>query len=199
MTKKKKQWTSWLNSLREEAGFGPLKILRDADGRLHCDDGPAYVSPTAVQWWNQGRLHGVSTDIYGSVCYYFKGVMVPKKYITNPEELSLKDILNHRNTEVRRVGIELFGLQRILESGKARIIDEEENGQQLLAIRIGKDASGVVLPDSTYVKVFNSTPEIDGTHKVYFLSVPPEMETVRQAVAWTFYATEDTYHPQIEA
>ena len=32
----------------------------------------------------------------------------------------------------------------------------------------------------------NSTPEPDGTRRTYFLRVPPQMRTAREAVAWTF-------------
>lgn len=43
------------------------------------------------------------------------------------------------------------------------------------------------------VKVVNSTPELDGSFKDYFLRVPPTMKRARQAVAWTFDVPEDDY------
>lgn len=36
------------------------------------------------------------------------------------------------------------------------------------------------------VKVVNSTAEPDGSFKDYFLRVPPQTRTAREAVAWTF-------------
>jgi hypothetical protein len=36
------------------------------------------------------------------------------------------------------------------------------------------------------VEVVNSTPDPDGSHRRYFLRVPPDARTARQAVAWTF-------------
>jgi len=210
MTKKKTKWQKWLRSIRQEAEFGPIQIFYDMDKRMHRDDGPAFISPTRTQWWNAGRPHGPFTDIYGSVCYYYHGVLIPKEYFVNPESLTFEEILRHTNTEVRRVGIEIFGLDRVMELGKAVILDEDERGQQLFHINIevdDSDSSGLgsaslrdhALDPSSFVKVFNSTPEIDGTTKTYFLAVPPLMKTVKEAVAWTFYASEGEYHPQYES
>ena len=204
MTRKKTKWMKWLKSLGREAEFGPAQTFRDMDGRVHRDDGPAIISPTRTQWWNAGRPHGPFTDIHGSVCYYYRGVMIPKKYFVKPESLTLKEVLRHENTEVRRVGIEIIGLEHIVESGKATILDEDELGQQLFHVDIATyddgdsgDDMGELEP-SAFVKVFNSTPEIDGSTKTYFLAVPPNMKTVKEAVAWTFYASEEEYQPQYE-
>jgi hypothetical protein len=41
------------------------------------------------------------------------------------------------------------------------------------------------------VQVTNATPEPDGTHRAYWLRVPPGMRTARQAVAWTFDLDEE--------
>lgn len=46
-----------------------------------------------------------------------------------------------------------------------------------------------------FVSVINRTPEHDGLRKRYFIQVPPNMESARQAVAWTFEMHEDDYHP----
>jgi uncharacterized protein DUF6745 len=48
------------------------------------------------------------------------------------------------------------------------------------------------------VEVRNSTPEPDGSHKRYWLRVPPEVHTAREAVAWTFGLSADSYQPVIE-
>jgi hypothetical protein len=41
--------------------------------------------------------------------------------------------------------------------------------------------------------VINATAEADGTHKHYFLQVPPELRTPREAVAWTYGMQARTY------
>ena len=43
------------------------------------------------------------------------------------------------------------------------------------------------------VEVLNSTPEPDGSRKTYFLRVPPDTQTARQGVAWTFGMRPDDY------
>jgi hypothetical protein len=45
------------------------------------------------------------------------------------------------------------------------------------------------------IEVVNSTPEPDGNFKRYWLRVPPEMTTAREAVAWTFNMPAEEYAP----
>jgi hypothetical protein len=45
------------------------------------------------------------------------------------------------------------------------------------------------------VEVINSTPEPDGSRRTYFLRVPPDTETAREGVAWTFGLTAEEYQP----
>jgi hypothetical protein len=45
------------------------------------------------------------------------------------------------------------------------------------------------------IEVVNSTPEPDGSWKRYWLRVPPNMLTVREAVAWTFGLSGSEYAP----
>jgi hypothetical protein len=48
------------------------------------------------------------------------------------------------------------------------------------------------------VEVVNSTPEPDGTHRTYWLRVPPRTRTAREGVAWTFGLEEADYVPERE-
>ena len=45
-----------------------------------------------------------------------------------------------------------------------------------------------------FVKVINGTPEPDGSYAEYFLEVPPDMETAKEAVAWTYGLHPDDYN-----
>jgi hypothetical protein len=45
------------------------------------------------------------------------------------------------------------------------------------------------------VEVVNSTREPDGSFKRYWLRVPPDMKTAREAVAWTFNVPAERYAP----
>jgi hypothetical protein len=43
------------------------------------------------------------------------------------------------------------------------------------------------------VEVVNGTPEPDGTRRHYFLQVPPDLHSAREAVAWTYGMTAQQY------
>lgn len=193
MTERKVRWQLFLKSICSEACFGPKQEFRNEDGQLHRADGPALISPTMLAWYQNGRLHGPKVDIFGSRIYYWRGTLIPKKFFTNPQDLTPEEILSHPNTEVRRVGLEVYGIKRLHEEGKCRVIHSDgEMESELLQFDISGEQP------STFVKVMNSTPEPDGSRKVYYLSVPPEMKTCREAVAWTFYMKEQDYKPQYE-
>ncbi len=54
------------------------------------------------------------------------------------------------------------------------------------------------MPDTMrFVEVVNGTRESDGSYKHYFLRVPPNVTTARQAVAWTYGLTAEQYRPLI--
>lgn len=163
---------------------GVVKKLVDSEGKLHAMNEPAYQSATAEIWFQNGKRHGVCQDVFGSKCYYYEGALVPPKYFTRPEDLTLQEILDNPNTEVKRVGLKIYGLDRVEEDKAYKLIDEDAAGQTLF--KIG---------DFMYIKVINGTPEPDGTYKKYFLCVPPTMTKFKEAVAWTFYETASTYKP----
>ena len=43
----------------------------------------------------------------------------------------------------------------------------------------------------------NGTPEPDGARKHYFLQVPANMRSAREAVAWTYGLPEQRYRPTV--
>lgn len=48
------------------------------------------------------------------------------------------------------------------------------------------------------VEVVNCTSEPDGTHRTYWLRVPPRTRTARRGVAWTFGMAAAGYAPVLE-
>ena len=48
-------------------------------------------------------------------------------------------------------------------------------------------------PQGAWGEVINATPEADGTHKHFFLQVPANLRTAREAVAWTYGMRADAY------
>jgi len=103
------------------------------------------------------------------------------------------------NVEVRRVLVERFGEERLVREGGAELLDSDVVGRlwrrEIDPPRrwIGRREEPVVM-----VEVQNSTPEPDGTRKTYYLRVPPNLRTAREAVAWTFGLSGSQYRPERE-
>lgn len=167
------------------------------DGRLHCDKGPAYTSPTRVIWYRNGKKHGMDADKFGSIMYYYEGVRIPPHFFTQPEKVTLKEVLQHTNSEVRYVGMKVIGLEKIMGLPETLLIhkDVDQFGKERILFEIPK----VFTVPCLYLKVVNSTEEPDGTFKNYFLCVPPTMKTCLEAVAWTNYMKADEYQPSQES
>jgi hypothetical protein len=152
----------------------PVEKHNDETGRAHNENGPA------------------ASFADGHEIYSWHGTTVPKWIITSPEIISVADIIDERNSEVRRAMIERFGMARFLQESGAKIIHRDEFG--ILYIKVLPHENEPVV----IVKVVNSTPEPDGTYKEYFLRVPPHITTARAAVAWTFDMSEAEYEPVIQ-
>ena len=183
-------WKARLDFFSTEYPFGPIQRFTNEEGNLHKDDGPAYITPTRITWYRNGRKHGLDADKWGSISYYYEGVRIPPHFYTKPESLSITEVLAHTNTVVRYVGIKIVGMDRVLESNRTTIIHKDEQKNQILF-----QIKGIFEEPVSYVKVVNSTQEPDGTYKDYYLCVPPDMKTCQQAVAWTFRLEEQEYQP----
>ncbi|MCP9208160.1 DUF6745 domain-containing protein [Streptomyces sp. NEAU-Y11] len=151
----------------------PVELHRDEAGRLDRADGPALAFPD------------------GFALHAWRGMPVPADFLRQLGELTPDRIRTEENAELRRVMLESYGYDRYLaESG---------------AEPVHRDATGVLwriqLPDDepvAMVEVVNSTPEPDGTHRTYWLRVPPRVATAREGVAWTFGLDADAYAPERE-
>jgi hypothetical protein len=151
----------------------PVCINRDANGRLHSPTGPSIAYPS------------------GWALYHWHGAAVPQHVIDQPEKITVKEIESERNAEVRRVLLDRFGLPRYLrESGAVQ--SQRDDWGTIYRKPIAGDE------DLVMVRVVNATAEPDGSKKEYWLRVPPNMETARQAVAWSFGREANEYRPRVE-
>ncbi|HYE14844.1 MAG TPA: hypothetical protein VD968_10425 [Pyrinomonadaceae bacterium] len=151
----------------------PTAVGCDESGRLHSGTGPALAYRDGLEF------------------YAWRGTEVPPEIIKGRERMTVRTIDDEWNVELRRVLIELYGAERFLLDGNARVIDEGELGTLYLRDMDGDEPL-------VMVKVRNSTPEPDGSHKDYFLRVPPNVKTAREAVAWTFGLEASGYEPSVE-
>jgi hypothetical protein len=201
----------WLAAFDAAASRGesPAAVL----GAAHRLAGLAGVARSAGWWWpyanvailtdrpdelhrdNVGRLHAAETPALrysdGFALHAWRGMPIPSDLVHRLAHLTHAQIAGERNAELRRVMLEHFGYERYLREAGAR--------------RLGTDACGVLWQLSfsddeplTMVEVINSTPEPDGTSRVYWLRVPPTTRTPRAGVAWTFGLTEEEYQPLVQ-
>jgi len=101
-------------------------------------------------------------------------------------------ILTAQNALLRSRLFEVIGIEEIVrESGHLIAKDDWGTLWHVPAPPARRDRG----PGEPYVvvQVVNSTPEPDGTFKDYFLRVPPECETPRAAIAWTFGVETEEY------
>jgi hypothetical protein len=149
----------------------PKLIRRDLNGRLHSADGPAV---TYRDGWS---------------AYAWKGVLVPRWIIERPELVTVRTIGTAQDPQVRRCMIDILTPERFIATGGAYRVAEDETGV-LWRQRWRWEAWAAV-------EVVNGTPEPDGTNKHYFLQVPANMRTAREAVAWTYGFPEHRYRPAV--
>lgn len=133
---------------------------RDSAGRLHCEDGPAvgFRDGFAIYAWHGVRLFG------------------SEWIITNPKKITAQKIDEENNQELKRILLERFGVDKYAQTGTVIDTDLDPAGRTRTLYK-KKIASG---QDMLMLKVFNSTPEPDGTHRTYFLEVHPECRPLRR-------------------
>jgi len=160
----------------------PNVLARDGLGRLHSLTGPACAYPD------------------GFAIYSVHGVGVPAYVIDHPHLIDIAGIDDEENAEVRRVMIERYrhgedvsGMAAFMhDAGGERLDHDERYGTLWRRSRIGEEP--IVL-----IEVVNSTREPDGNFRRYWLRVPPNMTSAREAVAWTFDLSADQYAPTKES
>ncbi|HEY8479790.1 MAG TPA: hypothetical protein VIL71_08170 [Spirillospora sp.] len=149
----------------------PGELHRDEQGRLHSGDGPALAYPD------------------GFALHAWRGTPMPSGFVASLTGLTADRITAESNAELRRVMLEVFGYERYLAETGAHPVHRDDTG---VLWRIDLPGDEPVL----LVEVVNATPEPDGTHRTYFLRVPPNTRTAREGVAWTFGVNPADYHPE---
>ncbi|MCX4984676.1 DUF6745 domain-containing protein [Streptomyces sp. NBC_00572] len=146
----------------------PVELHRDEAGRLDRGDGPALAFAD------------------GFALHAWRGMPVPAEFLAGLAGLTPERIRQEENAELRRVMLEYYGYDRYLAASGARHQHRDETGV-LWRIELDDDE------DVAMVEVVNSTPEPDGSHRTYWLRVPPATRTAREGVAWTFGLHPDAY------
>ena len=106
----------------------------------------------------------------------WQGVRVEERIFLRPETITLDEILDEQNTERRRVLLDRFGIPRFMRETRAQVLDEDTDpggARQLLRVELKDDEALVTLSCLC-----------PSTGRQYFLRVPPDTTTCRQAAAW---------------
>ncbi|MEU5162963.1 DUF6745 domain-containing protein [Streptomyces sp. NPDC020875] len=148
----------------------PVELHRDEAGRLDSGSGPALLFPD------------------GFALHAWRGMPVPAAFLDELTSLDPARIRDEENAELRRVMLEFYGYDRYLAESGARPVHRDETGVLWRIPMTGDE-------DVAMVEVVNSTPEPDGSHKTYWLRVPPRTATAKEGVAWTFGLEEGEYEP----
>jgi len=152
----------------------PKSIAFDDQRRLHNTTGPALVYPDETE------------------LYFWHATPIPAWIVNQPELITVEKIYGEKNIEIRRIMIEQYGESKYLLETGATVVSEDECG---ILYRKDLDFDDPIV----MVKVLNSTLEPDGERRTYFLRVPPEVRSAREAVAWTFGLGADEYRPVFES
>lgn len=148
----------------------PEVLHRDEAGRLDNGEG------AALAYGDGFALHA------------WRGMPVPAAFLAELATLTPQRIREEENAELRRVMLEYYGYDRYLTESGAEPVHRDETG---VLWRIALDGD----EDVVMVEVVNSTPEPDGTHRTYWLRVPPATRTAKDGVAWTFGLDGAAYAP----
>ncbi|MBV9461000.1 MAG: hypothetical protein JO141_26315 [Bradyrhizobium sp.] len=146
----------------------PELLCVDVNDRLHHPTGPAL------------RFRD------GFSVFAWRGVELPRALIEHPDRITLAAIDGETNVQIRRCMIEIMTPRRYVAEGGAKRIAEDETGILWRRTWLAHDAWAAV-------EVINATPEPDGSRKHYFLQVPPNLQTAREAVAWTYGMPPEVY------
>jgi len=129
-----------------------LKI--DEQRRPHCEDGPSH------EWSDGWRL------------WYWHGMRVDAQTVMFPETLTVEQVDKETDLEKRRVMIERMGPGKYLQQSGAKVLHMD-------ALTIAGSAPRALMVDNKGQKWLCGT---DGsTERVYYMSVPREVETCGQA------------------
>lgn len=173
----------------------PERQLTDADGRLHCENGPAILCRD------------------GWPVYAWHNVRVPAQVIEAPESLTAEQITKEENAEVRRVMLERFGFERFVRDAGGSVLSTATlrgnfpeylntgEAREFVGFHRGKETIRLIRTSLkrgddkllTFVHV-----KCPSTAREYYLRVNPDHTDAVEAIASTFQMTAAEYRGMIQ-
>lgn len=168
------------------------------DGFLTLSEKPivhVIVSPV-VKWDLRNQFHSangpaieIKTEHNKSIKkYYIHGVELTKAYyekVVN-RKLTAQEVLSQENIEIRRVVMQHYGLENLLQELRPKILNKSERGNELISVTI-KDRSD----RDQKCKVVRYT--CPSTGRIYVSGVPDNISRADEGMAWKFGLNEEEY------
>ena len=141
--------------------------------------------------WDIFSILGIIiTVVFGISAMTFDGLHLSEEQIKKIKVIEETDpskiLFEIDNQELKTALIKKYGFNNLIEKTQYKIVHEDDFGK---LIKISHNGA-----DHFFVKVINGTPEIDSSFKEYYLKVPPDMDTAKEAVAWTYGLHPNEYH-----
>jgi hypothetical protein len=157
-------------------------LKRNADGELHCADGPA------VAWPDGSGQYYLDGHALGNLGY---------KIVVAPEQLTLEELNAEPNEEVKRLAIEKYGWGKYLDQIGATVVDRRENWvdntiEALVAIRtripvpqqVYNPTTRQYEQQTTHIEQRKLILACRSTGRQYFLAVPENTQTCEDGQRW---------------
>lgn len=154
----------------------PLVVNKDAQGRLHCENGGAVM-------FSNGEKY-----------YSWHGTRVPERLIMNAPDVSKEDLLAERNAEIVRAWGEKIGWTKFFDLIDAVLIDEEKDGNTGLTYAL-YDLKNRPSPEfARFLKM--RSPQLNDGHSPYYVEpVHPQLNTAMAARKWKVAISPDGSRP----
>ena len=180
--------------------------LDDIHGHIHClakpkvraDDAyrPHSTNSPSISWkWTKIHcLHGVYFDEK-----LFYGIVRRK--------LDGKKIISLTNMEQRRVAMDIYGIEKLMESLDKKLVDKSSRGNELYRINLGYSSNSIQIsrrmsewaPNTEQITGLVLKYSCPSTGRIYFSGIPEfndneqRIKSADQAMAWKFGLSEEEY------
>lgn len=180
--------------------------LDDIHGHIHClakpkvrtDDvyRPHSTNSPSISWkWT--KIH----------CLY--GVYFDEKlfYEIVDRKLDGKKIISLTNMEQRRVAMDIYGIEKLMESLDKKLVDKSSRGNELYRINLGYSSNSIQIsrrmsewaPNTEQITGLVLKYSCPSTGRIYFSGIPEfndneqRIKSADQAMAWKFGLSEEEY------
>jgi hypothetical protein len=126
-----------------------------------------------------------------SVRVSYRGMVVSDRIVFDPDSITVDDVLGEMDLAMRSILLDRMGIERFVKQSRAVVFDQDrDSGGERRLLRI---------PFENGQDVVCLEVKCPSTGNQYFLRVPSETRSCRQAAAWVAgFSNPNDYHPIAE-